>query len=305
MRFISTLLLSLLASLSAAETSKPSKSAPKPCTIFSPTTGSYYDLNQIQLRQPSKSASKDARIESWHSRGYDYGANFTINFCGPVLEDLGKVDGIPEQRVANVSAFYQKGGTTYSIGQANSEPIFRGRKLVLNYTDGSPCPDVASSSIHSFRDDDGKKSVRHKSTVLSFLCDRDPQFTDHPQISFISSPDSCSYFFEVRSRAACGGAISQSPSSLGPGGVFVVILAIAICVYLVGGCAYQRTVMHQRGWRQCPNWAVWKGIADFLGVSKFFTSSSGRFGKYRRLDQEGWEPGEGIFPAGGGTIRQD
>lgn len=44
-------------------------------------------------------------------------------------------------------------------------------------------------------------------------------------------------------------------------------MLIAVVVYLVGGCAYQRTVMHQRGWRQCPNFSLWAGMLDFAKVS--------------------------------------
>lgn len=294
MLFATTILLSLIPSLLAADSSK---SKAKPCTIHSPNTGSYFDLTTIQAQAPS-SKSKDARTESWHSRGYDYGANFTLNFCAPVLEDLEDVEGIPDRRAANISAFYKKEGKVYSIGEANTEPIFRGRKLVLNYTNGSPCEDYETASLSPrgiFDDDDddddededdddhlnkwkssydSAASKRTKSTIISFLCDRDPQYTDHPQISFIGTTDSCSYHFEVRSRAACGGAPSQSPSSLGPGGVFFVILVIAIGVYLIGGCAYQRTVMHQRGWRQCPNWGSWKSLFDFLGDAFIIITSS-------------------------------
>jgi hypothetical protein len=43
--------------------------------------------------------------------------------------------------------------------------------------------------------------------------------------------------------------------------------SIAVVAYLVGGCAYQRTVMHQRGWRQCPNYSLWAGMFDFVKVS--------------------------------------
>jgi cation-dependent mannose-6-phosphate receptor len=42
---------------------------------------------------------------------------------------------------------------------------------------------------------------------------------------------------------------------------------IAIMVYIVGGCVYQRTVMHQRGWRQLPNYNLWSGCASGLAVS--------------------------------------
>lgn len=44
-------------------------------------------------------------------------------------------------------------------------------------------------------------------------------------------------------------------------------MLIAVAVYLIGGCAYQRTVMHQRGWRQCPNFSLWAGVFDFVKVS--------------------------------------
>ena len=97
-----------------------------------------------------------------------------------------------------------------------SEPFFRGRKLVLNYTNGSPCPDdlnMASTNA----------STRRKSTIMSFLCDRDaPASIATP--SFVGSMDSCTYFFEVRSSAACGGiAVDPQAGGLGPGGVFGVM----------------------------------------------------------------------------------
>lgn len=305
MRLLTTslLFLTILSNyVISAESNGKSKSS-KPCTLHSPTSGSYFDLTQLQLyppKDPKKAIAPSQPTESWHVRGHDYGANFTINFCGPVIEQLKDVEGVDKKLWQNVSAYYKtEKENIYSIGQANSEPLFRGRKLVLNYTDGSPCPDfedveTSPKAEHRKRkskhdddedededeednDDDNKSSKkksskRRKSTIMSFLCDTSPSVTSHPQISFIGTPDSCSYFFEVRSRYACGGASSSDQSSLGPGGVFAVILAIAIVAYLIGGCAYQRTVMHQRGWRQCPNYGVWQGIFSFLGVSGLFAS---------------------------------
>jgi len=84
-------------------------------------------------------------------------------------------------------------------------------------------------------------------------------------ISFVASPDSCTYIFEARTPAACGG-VEIAQQSVGPAGVFGVIALIAVLVYLVGGCFYQRTVMHQRGWRQLPNYGLWAGIAGFFRV---------------------------------------
>ncbi|KKZ64611.1 hypothetical protein EMCG_09465 [[Emmonsia] crescens] len=283
-----------------------SKDRPKPCTIFSPTTGAYFDLNTIALSPPEikdgKKVHNSDREDSWHARGYDYPANFTINICAPVIEDLKDVVGVEESKWANVSAYYTLDGKTYSIGQQASELVFRGRKLVLNYTDGSPCPTPRSSNFSSLEiidddtpkkdkehdqddkdkdkdketgdkdKDDGKKdgdsdhepadSSRRKSTLMSFLCDRD-LVSPAASMSFVGTLDSCTYFFEVRSAAACGG-VARTEGGLGPAGVFGVIALTAIAVYLLGGCAYQRTVMHQRGWRQCPNYGMWAGTGSFL-----------------------------------------
>jgi hypothetical protein len=51
---------------------------------------------------------------------------------------------------------------------------------------------------------------------------------------------------------------------------------IAVMVYLVGGCVYQRTVMNQRGWYQLPNYALWAGLWNFLSVSNPSPSSDAR-----------------------------
>lgn len=172
--------------------------------------------------------------------------------------------------------------------QASTEPLFRGRKLVLNYTDGSPCesnsdrllprklnvPDDDDDDDEDDWDDDRKghkgsktkEPVRRKSTLISFTCDRD-SLAPKVHLSFIGSdPDECTFFFEARSMAACGG-VSEAQQTLGPGGVFGVIALIAAAVYLLGGIAYQRTVMHQRGWRQLPNYTLWAGMFGFISVS--------------------------------------
>ena len=155
----------------------------------------------------------------------------------------------------------------------------------MNYTDGSPCGgDTNSLRTRKLKDDDDDddddsdgdrdgekkdhkyKAVRRKSTLISFICDHD-SLAPKAHISFIgASPDECTYFFEARSMAACGGVIDPQ-QTLGPGGVFGVIFLIAAVVYLLGGIAYQRTVMHQRGWRQLPNYNLWAGIFGFVHVS--------------------------------------
>ncbi|KAL8871633.1 MAG: hypothetical protein Q9174_002582 [Haloplaca sp. 1 TL-2023] len=305
--------LCLLARSFAAESKTP-----LPCTIFSPTTNAYYDLNALTVLplKDHKKVHKDDRGESWHARGYGMGTNFTLNFCAPVIETLEDVVGIKDSQLKNVSAFYEWKGKTYSIGQTPAELVFRGRELSLIYENGSPCDSPLTSeppATHERRklndhdddeEDDNKKKgdkekddddededdeekphkggssrdrgVSRKSTLISLACDQNLA-AGKAHISFVgASPDQCTYFFRAKSLAACGG-VKEPPTGLGSGGVFSVILIIFLAVYLLGGIAYQRTVMHQRGWRQLPNYGVWATIGSFLrDVFIILTSSCSR-----------------------------
>ena len=278
-------LLSLARQSCAASDEKP---PPKPCTIHSPSTGSFIDIRPLQLTLDGTS-STSATNESYHVKGYDYPYNFTLNFCDSVVEKLQDVKGVGESRWANVSAYYKdKHDKIISIGRQNNELLFRGKKLLLNYTMGSPCPELDEDGrpIDDYRfrereivDDDGdedrhrsKASTRRKTTLMTFTCDTSPLLSTRPAVSFLGTPDHCTYIFEVRSRHACGGTTASHESgTLGPGGVFMVILGIALLVYVIGGVVYQRNVMHQRGWRQLPNYAVWAGLFSFFSVCSMFS----------------------------------
>ncbi|KKA23576.1 Vacuolar sorting receptor (Mrl1) [Rasamsonia emersonii CBS 393.64] len=144
---------------------------------------------------------------------------------------------------------------------------------------------------------------------MSFLCDRDAP-SSQATISFVGTTDSCTYFFEVRSPAACGG-VPPATGGLGPAGVFGLIVLIAVAVYIIGGCAYQRTVMHQRGWRQCPNYSLWAGIFSFISdfviiifssLTRCFTWKRASIGGYAGVSSQ---RGGGLIGAIGGRGRAD
>jgi cation-dependent mannose-6-phosphate receptor len=115
-----TLAIGVLAALSGLTTAAdPSdKTSHVPCTIRSPNSGAFYDLHSLSrvLSDPDKKSKAGAATESWQARGWDFNANFSMNFCAPVIEELKDVQGISEAQWQNVSAFYKKGGKTYSIG---------------------------------------------------------------------------------------------------------------------------------------------------------------------------------------------
>lgn len=119
---------------------------------------------------------------------------------------------------ANVSAVitYQD-GTIKSLGMSNHRPYFRGRNLLLEYHNGSPCVGL-----------DGTLNGLRMSTLISFKCDHDIQAT-HAGLSFLGSPDNCSYFFEARSVHACPS--TNQEQSMAPVPIFLIIFSIAVLVW--------------------------------------------------------------------------
>ncbi|KAF7880971.1 uncharacterized protein EAF02_006862 [Botrytis sinoallii] len=245
-----------------------------PCTISS-TTGSFFDLRPLSIQAPEegKKPAKNAKTDSWHARGYDYKGNFTLNVCAPVVEEVKNFVGVDKNHWKNVSAFYEYDGKKYSVGQQSGNLTLRGRKLVVEYTNGSPCGGKNKKrSWDDDDDDDDDKSIRRKSSIISFHCEKDPLAT--ASASYVGTdPEECAYFFEVRSQAACGGS-EPAKQTVGPGAVFAIIGVIAILVYFLGGVFYQRNVAHARGWRQLPNYSFWASIGDFIKDVFIIASSS-------------------------------
>lgn len=327
MRFLlssaSAVLLLVLPSLSAAAEDKTTSSAA--CTATS-TLGSFYDLRPDTAVRPPASDSKTGRRAStighhptvdYRARGYDYGSNFTLNICGPVVGDIDNVHGIDKGAWANISAYYVSKGDVYSLGSQSGALTPRGRKLVLQYKGGSPCgpknekreltsgfgvdagaySTVKRSMSHegatyrNYDDEDISKSADKAKDVKASAEQDKSQRRKSATISFLCDrdaatttasfvavdPDECAYFFEVRSEHACAGAEPHKPGSVGPGSVFAIILLIAVLVYLGGGIFYQRTVANARGWRQLPNYSLWSGIWTFISVSRLHLPLPSKF----------------------------
>ncbi|KHN97096.1 Mannose-6-phosphate receptor, binding protein [Metarhizium album ARSEF 1941] len=281
----------------AAAKEAPSSTTHAPActaTASSGTGGGFFDLRPDTAHAPEKGKQhKTGLAKDYHSRGYDYGKNFTLNICAPVVDHVTEVVGVSKSQWANVSAYYTSHGNVYSIGSASMDLKSRGRKLVLQYTGGSPCGASKSTrrsrsppshstndrrankessltrqphEVETLKEDKEAKEEpsRRKSTTISFLCDRDPT-SSQASISFVGvDEDECSYFFEGRSSHACAQAEPHKPGSVGPGSVFGIILVVAFLVYVLGGVFYNRAVTNARGWRQLPNYSLWAGIWSFL-----------------------------------------
>ncbi|KAK9486082.1 mannose-6-phosphate receptor binding domain-containing protein [Lipomyces starkeyi] len=180
------------------------------CTAIAPHTGNFFDLRGL-------TRVKEVDESDFHVRGHDYGHNFTINICAPVLAAGGKFSGIADP--VNVSAYYTTdSGEHFSIGQVSSQPVFRGRRLVLEYMDGSPCPSYPNL---------------HKSSIITLACDR--ELLSNIALNFVGQLHECAYFFEARTPHACAKAGSKGggADTLGPFGMFALIFAVMIMVYVL------------------------------------------------------------------------
>jgi hypothetical protein len=103
----------LLASEPPDDSKKPPKPIDPECTVTSPHSENFFDLRKLQREHVPK---KGPPQTDWIIKGLDYGANFSINICGPVIADASRVEGISEKEKDAVGAFYEKNGTMYSIG---------------------------------------------------------------------------------------------------------------------------------------------------------------------------------------------
>ena len=109
---------------------------------------------------------------------------------------------------------------------------------------GSPCDSAKDRrEIIDDDDEDGRKDhktpksgldkIRRKSSIISLLCDKDPLAKKtEASVAFVAaSPDECTYVFEARSAAACGGA-NTAQQAVGPGGVFGIMYGEFLCRHM-------------------------------------------------------------------------
>lgn len=142
--------------VAALSTTAYATTAPDDAPIILPCTAKgngFYDLRPLTVLpiDPDTKKTGKEKTDSWQSKGHDYPGNFSINVCAPVVEEIEDVVGIQKDLWKNVSAYYEVDGRTFSIGQQSSNLTVRGRKLVLQYTNGSPCgPDAETTDIDEY-----------------------------------------------------------------------------------------------------------------------------------------------------------
>lgn len=79
------------------------------------------DKDKDKDKEKKDEHSKEDDLHSYKINGWDYGHNFTLNFCGPVVEELDDVEDISKSMWKNVSAYYTVGRRIYSIGYVGGD----------------------------------------------------------------------------------------------------------------------------------------------------------------------------------------
>jgi len=139
--------------------------------------------------------------------------------------------------------------------------------IVIDYENGEPCGDVS------------------RTTKISFMCDTTTESnlyqaqTDHPDI--------CQYEFDWKTKYACKGmAPGSNPSGGLTGGAWflIILFAIALPVYLIGGIIYNMKVKNATGVEVIPNIAFWRDFPSLIkeGCTFTFGKMCGR-GGYQKV----------------------
>ncbi|GMM33666.1 Mrl1 protein [Saccharomycopsis crataegensis] len=240
------------------------------CTVVNAANKAFYDLSSLSRPNVEKGLSKPP---AFSARGFDYLYNFTLGVCATPLSGSSiKNSHDIDSSIKNASLIggYYTGldGIKYSIGNFNQTPIFRGRKLVLTYTNGSYCRDPHTNGY--LKDANGKNL--RKSTILSFTCDK--EMVSKAQASFVGALNGCDYFFEVRTPHAC--ITPKKADDLAAIWIFLFILFAALSVYFSGGFLYKTLFRRNNngGWIHLSN-NVRSGLKNNSFKNSFVTNHRG------------------------------
>jgi cation-dependent mannose-6-phosphate receptor len=117
------LLLALAALVSVSSAEEPDKTPATATPVVTPcvatsTSGAFFDLrpDAAVVVAEGEKVPKGVPTEDYVARGWDYGYNFTLNICNPVVKKVEDIVGVDKSLWKNVSAYYQTKGKIYSLG---------------------------------------------------------------------------------------------------------------------------------------------------------------------------------------------
>lgn len=200
----------------------PEPEADSECTVVNPLNRGFIDLRGLSA------VSNEGKALPWSAKGYDSGVNFTLGICSSPMKKIHEKSEILDQlNSSSIGAYYKDGksGQYVSIGEYNTKPVFRGRKLTMTYENGSYCNNLV----------DEKTGLRvRKSTLITLTCDR--EMLSKAAVSYIGNVNECTYMFEVRSHHVCPTAAKAN--NWAAVWIFVLIILAAVVGFYSGNILY-------------------------------------------------------------------
>lgn len=96
-------------------------------------------------------------------------------------------------------------------------------------------------------------------SIVSIVCDK--TITSAPTVSATFVPGTTSAHFNVRHAAGCGTVIQTAHiRKLSGGSVCLIILAVVIPLYILGGILYNKYMKGREGTAMLPNHTFWANL---------------------------------------------
>eukprot|EP00727_Mastigamoeba_balamuthi_P007628 m51a1_g3486 hypothetical protein (333) ;mRNA; f:785338-788313 len=215
----------------------------------------------------------DAGQDDVQYTGYIGGKNvfFYVNFCGPTTTSATSYCNSMAVCSKGSSFRYYGGGlvTSQQILKTNLSGVSSGDGVMVTYANGEACetnPQIL------------------RSTIIYVNCDKKATAPGEFYEASESS-NQCAYTLKMKSPVAgcgkpapCDGCGS---SGMGAGGIILIILAVLVVVYLVGGCFYNYRFREIRTFpHMIPNLEFWVMIPGLVKDGACFAFHGFKKGDY-------------------------
>ncbi|XP_069609953.1 cation-dependent mannose-6-phosphate receptor [Ranitomeya imitator] len=216
---------------------------------------------------------KHRRFETTVKQGAD-SYTYTFVVCGGVLNGSKSTnEGLVQNRTKDQSITV--------VGRINDTSIVNGTDwMLLTYKSGEPYDSHCASEP--------------RKAMIMISCNKKTLAEGFMMINEERDKESeCFYLFEMDSSVAC----PPEESHLSVGSILLIVFAVLIAVYIIGGFLYQRFVVGAKGMEQFPNITLWKELGNLVADGcDFVCRSQPRSSEtaYRGVgdDQLGEEPEE-------------
>ncbi|KAM3912862.1 cation-dependent mannose-6-phosphate receptor isoform 1-T2 [Leptodactylus fuscus] len=249
------------------------------CVCLAVVSAIAADADNCKLNGDQESASeravlerlaplKNMRFETTHE---EYTYKFVV--CGGVNGSKSTYDGLIQNKTA-------KSEITV-VGRINDTTVFNGTDWIM----------LIYGSGEQYDSHCGKEP---RKAMIMISCNKKTLASDFMIVhEERDKSKECFYLFEMDSSVAC----PVEESHLSVGSILLIVFAVLVGIYIIGGFLYQRFVVGAKGMEQFPNITMWKELGNLVADGcDFVCRSQPRSSEtaYRGVgdDQLGEEPEE-------------